>query len=219
LRQELIGNEIANSLGIWTPAPGTVLISADTAVSFNDAMVTQGAAYGGPAVLREQSAVGTVLIYPPPVPLLPMQKLSDAQRQQALLIFTYDLLTLNGDRTVSNPNCGLLQGNIIACDFEHCFGFLHNPNYQPLGPGYYGAMGALAIRHMFYPYLRRRRLDLTFVESVLAELTDDRVIEVLEGLPGYCYGDGAMARVHLNHIRGDLRRFLLELPGILQCRA
>ncbi len=58
---------------------------------------------------------------------MPLQRIGEAA---ARLLYAFDLLFANDDRSVSNPNCGMVKGRLFTYDFERILTGPQQPAWQ-----------------------------------------------------------------------------------------
>ncbi|HSV74279.1 MAG TPA: hypothetical protein VLH79_11020 [Chthonomonadales bacterium] len=110
---ETAGALIARAMGVEAPEPCLVSVSQDMACLARRFCVKHERPPVPPGL-----AVGSHYLegLSPLPPRSTKQDLGNALRD-AVAIFAFDVLFLNGDRTKGKPNCGLLNGRIVAFDF------------------------------------------------------------------------------------------------------
>lgn len=118
LYNEYFGNRIARAIGIHTPEPMVIHVHKRMAGLVNRQ-------YKG-GKIAEGYAVGSRFR----AGIIPWSKatfLKSDSAEAALRILACDVLLHNIDRKDINPNCGFIQKDIIAFDYEMCFYGFYNP--------------------------------------------------------------------------------------------
>lgn len=139
------------------------------------------------------------------------QSLSAEERQQATVIYAYDLLVQNPDRTQLRPNCAMLSERFKVFDFETSFSFilLIGSQEEPWEVSKHG----LASKHLFHSVLRRDKLTVDwrpFIKS-LRKIDGDRLDQLTEGLPQNWLEHMDRINTHLLKVVGNAHQFELEL--------
>lgn len=117
LAHEYLGSRLARLVGIFAPEAHLVTISPQ----FVEVTAAELSALG----LRLEAGlalgsefVSDLLPFPMPVRLQ-----TEAEAHEAAVVYTFDLLTQNPDRTIRNPNCGRRGERLFVWDFETAFSF------------------------------------------------------------------------------------------------
>ena len=201
LFSELFGNLVARELGINTPEPGRVHISAEfaDALKFSPATrhIVLAPGYGvGCAYLR--GLAPTANFNTPK-----SEELADMQT-----IFGADMLMQNPDRRPEKPNCASFRGGILAFDFELTFSFLL-PLIGKQPPVWAIDQQGFHQNHLFYSELKRRQSDLDWTpfcqrfETLMAE----RIQKIFALVPADWNAYAEKVNAHLGEVRANLSRF------------
>ncbi len=117
LFNEVFGNLLARELDIDTPAPCLVHLSTPFVEAANNVLRRYGLRLKtGIASGCEYFSGGYSNVIP--------RSLSDDELKQATLIYGFDMLVQNPDRTVQRPNCAIRSGHFKLFDFETTFSFV-----------------------------------------------------------------------------------------------
>ena len=139
------------------------------------------------------------------------QSLSIEELKQAALIYAYDLLVQNPDRTELRPNCAIGSDGFKVYDFETSFSFvlLVGSQDEPWEVSKHG----LASKHLFHSALKRNKVSVDwrpFVNS-LRKMSTDSLDRLGEGLPQGWAKHIERISTHLLHVIGNAHQFELEL--------
>lgn len=126
---ECLGNQIARQIGISTPVPALVSIGDREAGIINGGIRAAGEKYS----LKPGVGVGSAFIRHLSPDLSLSGKTPDLLLQAAR-IYAFDMLVENADRRGEKPNCARRGKDLVAFDFELCFGFLLAIGYSPRRP-------------------------------------------------------------------------------------
>jgi len=136
----------------------------------------------------------------------------------AAAIFVFDAITQNVDRQSGNPNC-LVKGDEIRI-FDHEMSFAHNLiiNWRP--PWSAGGLNDLQTpgAHIFYPHLRRRKIDFAPIRSAWAGLSDAQVAAYGAAVPAEWAGSSDAinrALILIREARDNIDACLAEVRRIL----
>jgi hypothetical protein len=141
--------------------------------------------------------------------------LSQGEIHQASLVYAFDLLVQNPDRTASRPNCGSKSGSIIVYDFETAFSFLFLIG-DPPEPWEVSQHG-IAPKHLFFDVLRQRKTEVTWkpildrIKRISAKDLEDMTL----GFPEDWRQRSKEVQNHIINVRQHLNRFELELQRSL----
>jgi hypothetical protein len=208
LFSEVFGNQLARSLGIDTPVPCLVHLSVPFVEAANFVLkreklsLKSGIASGCEYFRGGYSNVTS-------------QPLSTDELEQAIMIYGFDLLVQNPDRTVAKPNCAARGGQFKLFDFETAFSFvlLIGTQYAPWEVSKHG----VAPKHLFHKELVRKKRDLDwkpFIKSVAA-ITGDGIDEMIAPLPQDWLKHAAEVRGHLLEVANNPHKLELELQRSL----
>jgi hypothetical protein len=206
---ETFGNVLMRALGVGTAEPGLVQVTEEFLA------LEQRILHDREDLPRPGIAAGCEYLRGGLVSVSAFTALTDEQLREATRLYAADLLLGNPDRQASNPNCALRGHEVLAYDFELCFGFLLEPIGERARPWEVSKL-PLASRHVFHYELhtRRKRVDFEPFLAALAALTDERLAELARGLPmkwrslwvpSVCDRIG-QAREHPDELRLELAR-------------
>ncbi len=132
----------------------------------------------------------------------------------ASFIFAFDALIANDDRRTDNPNVLVRGDEFFVIDHEAAFSFLY------LVAGKYPAWEVRNRRsprqHVFFHQLRKRKIDLSLFTARLAELGEERLEEVVHGMPSeWMHGDVGRVSTHLRIVRDHAANFERQVLEVL----
>ena len=205
LFQEIFGNLLARYFGILTPAPALIALG--------EAFVQVTQPRLPPEIkLHPGWGVGCEHI-PSLLPLVPDFKLTATLRPQAALIYAFDLLAANPDRSFDNPNCALKHGNLLAYDFECAFSFLRALFGPP--PWQVSKLG-IAHRHVFQSELKREGASWKPFLDRLNTLDEGALREMVKDLPSEWLTRCDRVFSHLLEARDSAKKLHRELEESLR---
>jgi hypothetical protein len=119
LFREIVGNYIAQALGVLVPRAVLVNLEDDICSDLNRKLKP----YNGNVL----PGIGVGSEYLPQLAAFdPNASRSQMEFEDALAIYATDLIIQNCDRRPINPNCMGLGGRYVAFDFESSLGFLYD---------------------------------------------------------------------------------------------
>lgn len=121
LYYELLGNLIAIEFGIETPEP----VIVDLGMEFIQSKEVKDILWERNIKLKAGLGAGCKYFSQGFTAVKSEMFLSKELFEQAILIYGFDLLSQNPDRTENNPNCAVKGGKIIAFDFEKSLNFIY----------------------------------------------------------------------------------------------
>jgi hypothetical protein len=208
LFNEVFGNLLAREMGINTPSPGLAHLSLDfvnatsAALSRYNLHVAPGLAAGSE---HFHGGFSNVVV----------QSLSAGEILQASLIYAFDLLVQNPDRTPLRPNCGSRSGTIMVYDFETAFSFLFliGDQREPWQVSQHG----IAPNHLFFNVLRQRKAEVTWepILNRIRHLSSEGLEEMTATLPPDWRQRCKEIENHIINVRRNLNKFELELQRSL----
>lgn len=216
LFRELFGNLIAQEMGVITPTPALVELTPEFVQVANQQLARDPDLAPRNVRLSPGTAVGTEHLGGGLSPIGSVALLTEAQRKQAVQIYSYDLLVQNPDRTAKGkPNCATLGDQLIAFDFELCFSFLLvftiGRQAQPWEVSKHG----LGSEHLFHRVLRGEQIDWEPIRTALGRLSDGQLARLCGMLPAPWQETVQRVCTHLSAVRDHLPEFLIELQRSL----
>lgn len=177
---ETVGNAIARRMGVLTPVPAVVEISDVMA-----RLVNRSLEGGGHSFKIEAGLAAGCEFIPGLANFTVGQRLNPEMRNQAVRIFTFDMLSQNPDRRRDKVNCGLTKSGLIAFDFELCFAhkFLHvigGDRIEPWEP----SAAQISRNHLFYEEVKATPLAFETVEMMASDLNVEWWEALSIALPG-----------------------------------
>lgn len=211
LFNEFFGNVLASEIGLITPAPGLVNLSAPFVE------MTKASALLKPYGIQVQSGlgVGCKFFDAGLANILPGAPLTDDETRQAALLYAFDLLIQNPDRKARKPNCAWRSGQLIAFDFELGFSFLF-PLIGKAEPAWQVAAHGISARHVFHPQLQGRQVDWQPFVAALQRLDEIRLRQLSDALPMAWQTWAERVCQHLLEARAEWQSLEIELQRSLQ---
>jgi len=204
LFSELFGNALARLLGLETPEPCLVHISAPFADAANLVLRREGLELKpGMASGCQHFSGGYRNVIP--------ETLSLDELQQAAQIYAFDLLVQNPDRTRRRPNSALLSEGLISFDFETAFSFVFLIGKQP--PPWEVSKHGIATNHIFYPVLRAKKKEVSWKPFVsrLRKFRKVQIEELAAGFPHEWLVHAGNVYTHILGVVEHVKDFELEL--------
>lgn len=206
LFNEVVGNLLARALGVDTPEPALIKVTPEFAAAAEMTLSNHGFSLR-PGIASGAAYLGTGLI-PPTHGIL-----GDDARDQAALIYAFDLVVQNPDRRIEKPNCAYQRDRIIAFDFEMCFSFIFSVG--PSDPCDF-ANQRICHDHFFRRVLSGRAVKWRpFLKSLIA-LSDDKIDAILNAVPVEWRTYARNVARHMKHMRSQCDRIEHELQRSLQ---
>lgn len=201
---ELFGNSLARMLGLKTPEPCLVHVSAPFANAANLILEREG------LVLKAGLASGCQYFSGGYRNVTP-ETLSSDELQEAAQIYAFDVLAQNPDRIRQRPNCAMSSVGITTYDFETAFSFVRLIGKQP-SPWEVSKHG-LARNHLFYSALRARKKELSWKPfiSQMRKLTKPHLERMTGGLPHTWLAHTPKIYSHILTVVEHAKDFELEL--------
>jgi hypothetical protein len=204
MTREVVGNRIAELAGLTTPEPAKVLLPKRTAESVDaarrEAGVFSSQQPGWVSGARQFNALNVMTLADVPRILL----------DQALRLYTFDMLALHADRKERNPNCAMTAEGLMVYDFEQCFS--EEPRFVPEDcPHWRVATVALGREHMFYTGLCGAKNVRQTARRVVSAMTDRRLEGCLEGLPRTWVPEGERIVAHVKNVRNHADEFVDDI--------
>ncbi len=206
LFRELFGNLLARELGIGTPAPALVNLAPEFVKAIKPFLPHSVPLHAGLGVGCEYFRSGFTNV-------MPDAFLPDELLAQAALIYAFDLLVQNPDRTRLKPNSAWRAGSLIAFDFELSFSFLMLIG-QVAEPWEFSKHG-IATTHLFRHALRDRKIDWQPFVNAVSSLTKRRLEAMLKEFPSTWCGQTAQVVEHLLAVKRQSRKLTAELQRSL----
>lgn len=206
LFREMFGNLLARQLGVGTPTPALVNLEPEFVAAIKPFLPNQVQLHTGIGVGCEYFRHGFTNV-------LPDAYLSDELLAQAALLYAFDLLVQNPDRTRNRPNSALRAGNLIAYDFELAFSFL-----MVIGkptPVWEFSQHGIAADHLFRSTLRNRTVDWQPFVSAVSSLTKRQLEALCDPIPSAWCGQAAQVIEHLLKVKRHARKLAVELQRSL----
>lgn len=204
LCREVLGNVLAASMGLLTPAPAVVWVSPEAARIANDAL-ERAQRFGN---VRPGWAAGCKFVDLGHA-FIPSEKTVKRNLGESMALFLFDMIAHNPDRTGRNPNCAIGASRLVAFDFEQCFdpdGDLYEaePVWQPYRRG-------LASLHFLFPILRRLGVDRTSLLSRLDSLQLAPLQQASEEVPALWKAEARRIIDHVDLVLNHRADFLEDL--------
>ncbi|NOT63914.1 MAG: hypothetical protein HOP19_27185 [Acidobacteria bacterium] len=178
LFNEFFGNLLAREFGLFTPSPGLVNLSERFVRLANaSALLKQYQLQ-----VRSGLGVGCEFFDQGFTNVVPGAFLTTEELTQATLLYAFDLLIQNPDRTARKPNCAFQSQQLIAYDFEMGFSFLL-PILGKAAPAWQVSAHGIGAQHVFHPALQGRDLDWQPFITTLRQLTKQRLEQLQDELP------------------------------------
>jgi hypothetical protein len=177
---ETLGNLLAREIGIETPEPFIVKIEEDF-IDINQKRLREES-------IKIKAGLGTGCEYFESgfTPVKSNMFLSKEKFEKAILIYGFDLLTQNPDRTENNPNCAMKGDSIIAFDFEKSLSFLFPIFGQKVKPWEFSKLNFSGNnRHVFKSNLKAKENEINwqpFIEKV-KQIEKENLEEICSFLP------------------------------------
>lgn len=143
-------------------------------------------------------------------------------REEALKVFTFDLVIQNSDRTTVNGKSNLFTDdeNLIILDHEMAFTFLFPILGRPqMQPWEFGSFDLSWVRsHVLYPYLHGKNLNFNVLQDFLAPLTQHFWHEIRRIIPDEWRNESDLRRTeeHVSAIRDHQEEFIRQIQILLQ---
>lgn len=207
LFREVFGNLVARELGVGTPTPALVNLSPQ----FVEAVKLHLLSYD----LHLEPGIGAGCEYFRHgfTNVVLGAHLTAEELAQAVLIYGFDLLVQNPDRTEAKPNCAFRSGQFVAYDFELAFSFLLLVGAQS-APWEVSKHG-IGRDHLFTRSLRSRNPDWKPFIAALRRLTRKRLKQLVDNLPEEWRNSAERICVHLLAVKKNLAKLELELQRSL----
>ncbi len=208
LYSEMLTSLIARHVGISTPTPAVVEITAQFAAAANNVLPSYGCHHS----IVPGLAYGSEYIRTGLRPIIAGMSMTSTQLAQAALIYAFDLLIQNSDRKVDNPNCQQYRDGYIIYDHELAFSFVYI-----LGEGAkpWQLPDNSHRNHLFYRDLRGRDIDWMQVLAPFRTLTDELLNEFHSKIPFQWDAYSGKIRKHLSEVIINIEDFGKELHASL----
>lgn len=177
---ETLGNLLAREFGITTQEPFIVRIEDDF-IRLNQKPLWE-------ENIKLKSGLGTGCSYfDPGVTILKSNMyLSKEKFEQAVMIYAFDLITQNPDRTENNPNCAVKGDTIIAFDFEKSLSFLFPIIGQKINPWELSKLNLSGNnRHVFKSNLKARENEINWQPLIekMKQINKEKIEELCSLIP------------------------------------
>lgn len=204
---EAIGNLLARELGVNTPAPalidlgGTFVDVANLMLARDGLRIQEGLGVGCEYV--QGGFTGPIVGTP----------LAPEEVPQATLLYGFDLLVQNPDRTPDRTNCFFRGHELLAFDFETAFSFLLliGQQYSPWEVSKHG----LGSRHLFQRPLRRSQVDWKPLLEAVHSLDVSKLREWARALPESWCSDMDKVVEHMKALKRNQSKLEVELQRSL----
>jgi hypothetical protein len=206
LFRELFGNLLAREIGIGTPAPALINLAPEFIKAINPFLPNSVHLHAGLSVGCEYFHSGFTNV-------IPDAYLSEELLAQAALIYAFDLLVQNPDRTRLKPNSAYRASSLVAYDFELSFSFLMLIG-QVAEPWEFSKHG-IATMHLFRHALRDCKVDWQPFVNAVSSLTRRRLETILKDIPPVMCGQSAQVVEHLLAVKRQYRKLAAELQRSL----
>lgn len=131
-------------------------------------------------------------------------------QEEAIRLYTFDMLVLNADRVERNPNCAVTADGLMVYDFEQCFA--EEPRFLPEDwVPWRVATDGLGVEHMFYTGLRGAKNVRKTARWVVQAMTDTRLQACLEGLPRRWVPEGKRIVAYMANVRNHADEFVDDI--------
>ena len=207
LFREVFGNLLARELGLGTPTPALINLSPQFVEATRPHLSTLG------LHLKPGIGVGCEYFRQGFAGIVPGAYLTPDELIQSSLIYAFDLLVQNPDRTARKPNCASRGGRLIAYDFEMSFSFLLVIGL--LGQPWEVSKHGIGRNHLFYQALKDKSIDWKPFIMALGKLTEKRLHKLAVSLPEGWRGSKEKVVKHIEAARHNLSKLELELQRSL----
>lgn len=177
---ELLGNLLAREFGIETPEPAVVILGED----FIQNQAIKKVLWEQSINLQIGFGVGGVKFDSGLTSVKSDMFLKPELIDQAALIYGFDLLSQNPDRTVNNPNCAVKGDKIIAFDFEKSLNFIYPLIGKQPSPWEVSKL-SFAKNHVFWNTLKEKSKEINwqpFLEKA-KQINKDTLEEICSFVP------------------------------------
>lgn len=207
LFREVFGNMLAREFGISTPTPALVNLSPQFVAAANLYLTNYR------IHIRPGLAAGCEYFSQGFSSVVPGAFLTTEEANQATLLYAFDLLIQNPDRTTRKPNCALRAGQLMAFDFELAFSFLLL--IGNLTPPWQVAAHSMGLQHLFYQALKDKTLDWQPFIVALRKLTKRRLQKLSAELPPAWQAQSERVCQHVLEAKRNSAKLEIELQRSL----
>lgn len=213
LLAEAITALLAADLDLPVPEPFIVQMSGEFIQTITDAETAKNARDGASLCFGSKKLPPGFVTYPADKPL------SRTLIPTAAEIFAFDHFIANPDRTVANPNL-LFNGREFAI-YDHELAFFMEgilgwrPPWEEGGAQFPQGMPPQS-RHVFLEELRGEKLDLDRLSGAFDVVSDRRLNEYRQAVPGEWIGDGTSIDRILGYIGKLKEKLPLAIDQIVQ---
>lgn len=209
---ETFGNLLAREIGIETPEPFIVRIEKD----FID--INKKRLWEENITLKAGLGTGCEFFESGFTVVKSNMFLSKEKFEKAVLIYGFDLLTQNPDRTETNPNCAMKGDSIIAFDFEKSFSFLFPIIGQKVEPWEFSKLKLSGTnRHVFKHNLKAKENEINwqpFIKKV-KQINTEKLAELCALIPFEFGNYTEQICEHFASIVSNIRHLEFELQRSL----
>jgi hypothetical protein len=207
--RELLGNLVAQRLGVNVPAPALIEISEEFVAAVNPDLREKR------VQIKPGMAAGCEYVSGGLASFLP-QYLTSPLLPDAALIYAFDGLVQNPDRTSQRPNCAVLADRLLAYDFDMAFSFLYaiGISFRAWEVSRHG----IADRHLFRDRLRGRAgVSFSWQQSCeeISLLSDEVLADLCGWVPTLFEANLEAIKTHLSQVRDHVDDFKMELQASL----
>ena len=208
LYNELFASLLARHLGLNSPVPIVVRLSAPFVKSANRNLIDYG--YQVESGIGFGSEEVTSGLRP-----VAMESLTPIQKQAAAQIYAFDMFVWNPDRRESDPNCMERGDGYLIFDHDCAFSFVYDiiRNQEP-----WKLDARTSSKHLFAGRFYREELDWNQLMAPYRSLSGDTVRGIHSAVPTPWNQHGVMITKTLSSILDHLDTFEMELLGSIPCK-
>lgn len=213
MAREIVGNRLAQLVGLRTPIPALIEMPEGLAERVNELRRDAG------TFTNQRSGLAAGALQFSANNIMPLSGVASEMREDALKLFVYDMLAWHDDRTDRNPNCAVTADGLIVYDFERCFIEMEpdeEDESEPKLPPWDAASGKYASCHMFYTGLKGATEVAQMVDEVLGAMTDEGLAKCLEGLPQEWKPEGERIIRHIEAVKEHADDFVESISRSLR---
>jgi len=209
---EVLAAAFAADLDLPVPEPFLVRVEKDFAAAIPDSEIRQ---------LAERSlgwAFGSRKLPPQYSTILSGVSLHQSLLSTAAEILAFDVMISNADRRPANPNCLSNSQELALYDHELAFVTEGIIGWKPPWERG-GADKAILKQHLFFPFVKGRKVNLDRLRGALEAITPGRIEEYRASLPAeWDRESGAAERilVHIRKLRDHAAAVIKQIPPLLK---
>ena len=209
LLREIVGNLLAEEVGLTAPEPAIVEIPVELADSISDLPVAQAVQKSIGLNFGSKNLSGGYYAWPDE------KTVSPSLKQLAIDIFVFDALIHNPDRRRDKPNLLWKSDELIVIDHESAFSFLLA--VPRLNQTWLLADQPYLDNHIFFRDLRGAGVDLARITGAI-EAVKDIFWKDLDAVVPRDWKGTELARIrnHIESVQQHLEEFMNDVRRILQ---